>query len=173
MNRAFVLKGYSALDRIGDLRLEDIRPCSFFESHEHETVTDQQGTFDQHAIGRKQVEHFILGHRGQFFFQSHGLVEKTACVEEFLHGQSALFMPCGELCVCGTIGFDVPKFIGDALRIEPVLCLLTGGTFGIADKLQHDISPFRYVYRAACSGGCHDDSIFADVWKESARGSVG
>ena len=43
-------------------------------------------------------------------------------------------MPCGQLVVSRIFHFDVSECIGNAVLVQPLLRLLAGGAFVVADK---------------------------------------
>ena len=111
-----------------------------FESDEDGIACDEDGALDEHAVGGEQVQHFLVGHGFQFVLQAHLPVEHAGGVEEFLHGQTALFLPIGELLCSGILFLDVAQFIGNVVVFEPGLRLAAGRAFGIADEKHGDSS---------------------------------
>ena len=58
-------------------------------------------------------------------------------VEEFFDRQPAFFPPSGKLFKGRIIKLNIPEFIFNFVIIQPLLCSLASGAFGITDKLNH------------------------------------
>ena len=111
--------------------LEKCRPFHLPETDENAVSADQEWTPDQHSVGREQSDLFLAGHIRQTFLQLHGLVEKSAGVEEFPDRKPAGGDPFSELARSGVPFDDMTVFIRNAVIVKKLFRFPAGGSFRI------------------------------------------
>ena len=123
----------------GKLFWQSGAPFCFLESDQNKAIANEQWTLYKHTVGCEKLQHFLLTHGGEPVFQVQGFVKQTACVEKLFKRQSAHLVPFCQLIQRWIVKPDIPGLISDCIVIQPLLCLLTGGAFGVTNQLQHHI----------------------------------
>ena len=64
--------------------LDQFFPFGFFKARGDAFWGDEDGAFDEHAVGGQQLVHLLIGHVRQAVFELHFFIEHSAGIEETL-----------------------------------------------------------------------------------------
>ena len=117
------------------------RPLVFPESGQHKAVAHKQRALHQHPVRRQQGQLLVLAHTGQLFRQFHLPVRDTAGVEKALQRQSADGMIRAQGLPVRMVRFDVRRFTGDPMIVQPLQGFFFFFSPAVAIYLQHDLHP--------------------------------
>jgi hypothetical protein len=109
-------------------------PLVSLEADTDPPVGNQNGAFDQHAVGSQQGYLVIQAHAGKPVFQIHALVQQAAGIEKPLGRQAALFNPGPEFLRRGILLHNMAVLIGNALLVKPLFSFLASRALGIFNK---------------------------------------
>ena len=112
-------------------------PLSFTEADQNRFVSNEERTFDQHAVGGEKRKHFGFRHGGELVFQVQFLIKQTAGVNESAEREPALLPPERQFFNGWVLFFDRAFGKGNAFFGKPGFRLFAGAAAVIAEKKIH------------------------------------